>query len=226
MRVTVRQLLVLGAMVPVAGCVHPGQYRRDLADTRAQIAQEKADRAAGDSSLSGQVAGVRTDLAALRSDLDSMRTEFGAKITQLQDGMKFDMPVTFGFNDATVAPDDDATLNRFSDIVKKYYGGSKITIEGFADPAGSKRYNLVLSQKRADAVREYLAQQGVDVAALKTVGYGKARLVNPGAAKDAPGAEENRRVVFVIETKSDQQQQQQPTGHTTASTIGVSGAGE
>ena len=40
-----------------------------------------------------------------------------------------------------------------------------------------------------------------DVATLRTIGYGKERLVNPGAEKDQPGAEANRRVVFVIETR-------------------------
>ena len=42
-------------------------------------------------------------------------------------------------------------------------------------------------------------QQGLNDALLASVGYGKARQVRPGAAKDAPGAELNRRVVFVVE---------------------------
>ncbi|HTD62663.1 MAG TPA: OmpA family protein, partial [Gemmatimonadaceae bacterium] len=80
-------------------------------------------------------------------------------------------------------------------------GGSKVTIEGFADPAGSQHYNLALSQRRADAVRDYLSSKGIDLSIIKTVGYGKTRLVNPGAQRDDQGAEENRRVTFVIETK-------------------------
>jgi peptidoglycan-associated lipoprotein len=111
------------------------------------------------------------------------------------------MPVNFAFDDATVRTDDAPVLGRFAKVVQKYYPGSKVTIEGFADPAGSNRYNLVLSQRRATAVREYLVSQGLTGNELSVVGYGKTRLVAPGASRDQPGAEMNRRVTFVIESK-------------------------
>jgi outer membrane protein OmpA-like peptidoglycan-associated protein len=75
-----------------------------------------------------------------------------------------------------------------------------ITVEGFADPAGSTRYNMDLSKRRADAVAAYLGEKGLNTSNVRTVGYGKTRLVNDKAKKDDPGAEANRRVVFVIET--------------------------
>jgi peptidoglycan-associated lipoprotein len=87
--------------------------------------------------------------------------------------------------------------------VNKYYPGSKITVEGFADPAGSTRYNMDLSKRRADAVAGYLNGKGMNTANLRTIGYGETRLVNTGAERDQPGAEQNRRVVFVIETKGE-----------------------
>jgi peptidoglycan-associated lipoprotein len=117
----------------------------------------------------------------------------------MEDQVKFDMPVHFGFNEAAVRDTDRAALDRFAKVAQKYYPGAKITVEGFADPAGTTRYNLTLSKKRADAVRDYLVQQGLNDALLSSVGYGKARQVRPGAAKDAPGAELNRRVTFVVE---------------------------
>jgi peptidoglycan-associated lipoprotein len=204
MNPTFKQVLALALIAPVMGaCVHPGQYKKDLAETRGEIQQEKTDRIAGDSSIRGDLASVKGDVQSLRSDLDGMRTEFNAKITALEEGIKFDVPVNFAYDDATVRDQDKAALDRFAAISQKYYGGSKITIEGFADPAGSQHYNLALSQRRADAVRDYLSGKGLDMGALKTVGYGKTRLVNPTASKDDPGAEQNRRVVFVIETKSE-----------------------
>ena len=90
-------------------------------------------------------------------------------------------------------------LDRFATVVQKYYPGAAITVEGFADPAGSARYNLALSQRRANSVREYLSGQGLSGAPIKAVGYGESRLVRPGATRDEPGAELNRRVVFVID---------------------------
>jgi peptidoglycan-associated lipoprotein len=148
-----------------------------------------------------------------------MRSEFNAKITALEDGIKFDIPVNFAYDDATVRDQDKAALDRFAAITSKYYGGSKVTIEGFADPAGSKQYNLALSQRRADAVRDYLSGKGLDMSVLKTIGYGKTRLVNPSASKDDPGAEQNRRVTFVIETAPG-------SGSPTASAEGAATAGQ
>jgi peptidoglycan-associated lipoprotein len=222
MRRSVSVVMSLGALAPLmAACVHPGQYRKDLAETRSEISQEKQDRTAADSSLRGDINSVKSDVQGLRSDLQGLRTEFGAKIAAVEQGIQFDFPVNFAFNDAAVRDDDRPALDRFADVVKKYYGGSKVTIEGFADPKGSQKFNVGLSQRRADAVREYLSGKGLDAAELKTVGYGKTRLVNPGASKDDPGAEQNRRVVFVIETRPENAPQ--PATKTTASAGEVAG---
>ena len=177
---------------------------------RTAVRDERAARIAGDSSLSntintevasvrGELTTVKNDVASLRNDLQALRTEFGAKITAMEEGMKFAFPVNFAFDDATVREADRAALDRFANVVNKYYSGSMITIEGFADPAGSTRYNMDLSKRRADAVAAYLSQAGLTTANLRTVGYGESRLVNQGAQRDDPGAEANRRVVFVIE---------------------------
>jgi len=205
MKSNVKSIAALALVVPtMAACATKGFVKKSIADehsaTGASIAQvdssvarERADRIAGDSSL-------KADVASLHKDLDSLRSEFGAKITAMQDGMKFAFPVNFAFDDATIRDQDRAALDRFAKVVNKYYGGSTITVEGFADPAGSKSYNVALSKKRADAVKDYLASQNV-TGDIKTVGYGKTRLVVPKAQKDDPGAEQNRRVVFVIESK-------------------------
>jgi outer membrane protein OmpA-like peptidoglycan-associated protein len=118
--------------------------------------------------------------------------------------VQFDFPVNFDFNDATIRDQDKATLDRFANVVCKYYQGSAITVEGFADPAGGTRYNERLSTQRANNVKTYLQSQCLGANAdVKAVGYGKTRQVVKGAKKDDPGAEKNRRVVFVIESKGD-----------------------
>jgi peptidoglycan-associated lipoprotein len=45
-------------------------------------------------------------------------------------------------------------LDRFATVVKEYYPGALVTVEGFADPAGGEIYNLRLGQRRAEAVRD------------------------------------------------------------------------
>jgi len=144
----------------------------------------------------------KAEIASLRADLNGLRTEFGAKIAEVAQGLQFAFPVHFAYNDATVRSNDMAALDRFAKVVQKHYPGAHVTVEGFADPAGSQNYNVVLSQRRAQAVKQYVSGKGVDPSLINAIGYGKTRLVK-NASRDMPGAELNRRVVFVIETPAN-----------------------
>jgi len=202
-------LLAVAAGTMLTGCLatqsqlkHSSDLQsQQLAQTNAALTSERSERAASDSALAQQLGMVRGDVAQLRSDLQAMRQEFSAKIAMMEDGLHFAFPVNFAFNDAAVRSQDEAALTRFSSVVQKYYPGSKVTIEGFADPAGSTRYNLMLSKRRAESVRDYLVKNGLTGNELGVVGYGETRQVAAGASHDMPGAELNRRVVFVIESK-------------------------
>jgi peptidoglycan-associated lipoprotein len=197
----------LGAMA-LSACATKGYVRNQVeTGVAAGVAAERTERVAADSGISNELNGVKSqvatmqnDIQALRRDLTALRTEFGAKITAMENGMKFNMPVTFAFDDASVRDEDRPALDRFAQVVNKYYGGAMLTVEGFADPAGQARYNIDLSKRRADNVAAYLTQAGLTGVTVRTVGYGEDRLVIDGAEKDAPGAQANRRVVFVIET--------------------------
>ena len=191
-------VVMLGASVMGACATQHSVKRLDR-----KFGTEVNARIAGDSAAMQEIASVRTDVTQLRADLGTLRTEFGARITAMEEGIKFAFPVNFAFDDANVRTEDQAALDRFAAVAQKYYPGSKITVEGFADPAGSTRYNVSLSKRRAEAVRSYLVSKGMTDEYLMTVGYGEARQVVRGAQRDEPGAEQNRRVVFVIETKGD-----------------------
>jgi peptidoglycan-associated lipoprotein len=186
--------LPLAGALALGGCATKGQLRQVEARLRTEVEQERAARASADEQQAAQ-------LQQLRADLQAMRTEFDAKIVSLENGLQFALPVHFTYDDATVRQEDVAALDRFAEIIGKYYQGSVITVEGFADPAGSRAYNVTLSTNRAEAVREHLSGRGIQ-AQLRTIGYGEDRLVTPGAEKDDPGAELNRRVVFVVESKT------------------------
>jgi len=195
----------------LGACATKGYVKKGLEDQRVALtssmtqttAQERSERVAGDEALKTDINAVKADLAALRNDLASLKTDFNARISVVEGQVKFMMPVHFGFDDAAVRSVDQAALERFAQVVGKHYAGSNITIEGFADPAGSASYNLRLSRERADAVRDYLVTKGMDASLLKTVGYGETRLVKTGAKQDDAGAELNRRVTFVVESSTD-----------------------
>jgi peptidoglycan-associated lipoprotein len=210
--------MVIGALaVPLmTACATKGFVRESIATERASIdasveqglSTERQAREAGDQQLTGSVEQLRTstnqmrtDIAALRTEITTLRDEFRVEITQLKEGMKFSMPVSFNFDDTNVREEDKAVLDRFASVANSYYAGSRITVEGFADPAGSAAYNMRLSKTRADNVREYLVSKGLPTDVVQTVGYGETRQVVNGASKDQPGAELNRRVVFVIESR-------------------------
>jgi outer membrane protein OmpA-like peptidoglycan-associated protein len=201
MKVPMRTLTLCAAgMFSLSACATKG-YVNKRVDAQA-VAQTQALDAERTARTQGDEAN-KAEIAALRHDLDSLRTEFGVKINQVAEGLQFAFPVHFAFNDAQVRTEDAAALDRFANVVSKHYTGAKVTVEGFADPAGSSRYNAALSQRRADAVKAYVASKGLDASLINTVGYGEARQVNKGAWGDQPGAELNRRVVFVIETPAN-----------------------
>lgn len=82
-------------------------------------------------------------------------------------------------------------LEVFAEVLKSKRGASKaVRVEGHADASGAAAFNMQLSQKRAEAVRDYLVQLGADPKLILPVGVGTAAPKNP---KD-PFAAENRRV--------------------------------
>ena len=204
MKVSTRTLTLCAVGVvsvsSLSACATKGYVRKTVsAETVARTAAIDSERAAR---VQGDEAN-KAEIAALRTDLQNLRTEFGAKINEVAQGLQFAFPVHFAFNDATVRTEDAAALDRFANVVSKHYNGAKVTVEGFADPAGSQRYNVALSQRRAEAVKAYVSSKGLDASLIQSVGYGETRQVTKGASGDQPGAELNRRVVFVIESPAN-----------------------
>ncbi len=181
----------------MTACVRSGTFKREMTATRAEISTERTERLRADSILGADLVGLRTEL---KKELADLRTEFDAKIVAAGNGMKVMLPVSFAFDDAMIKDSDRAALERFSQIANKYYPGAVITVEGFADPSGTQAYNQRLSLARAENVKRELATKGMDASLIRTMGFGSLRQVVPGAQKDEPGADRNRRVVFVIES--------------------------
>jgi peptidoglycan-associated lipoprotein len=191
------------ALFSLTACATKGALRRGLDEQRVSLEQERAARLSADSAQAEANANTQRELASLRTDLNGLRTEFGAKIAEVAQGLQFAFPVHFAYNDATVRSSDMAALDRFAGVVQRHYPGAHVTVEGFADPAGSQNFNVMLSQRRAQAVKQYVSGKGVDPSLINAIGYGKTRLVRSSASRDMPGAELNRRVVFVIETPAN-----------------------
>jgi len=86
-------------------------------------------------------------------------------------------------------------LAKVSGIVLAY-PSLHLAVEGHTDSVGSDEYNRQLSERRAQAVRDYLVQQGISPDAIRASGFGKSE---PVASNDSPeGRQQNRRVELVL----------------------------
>jgi peptidoglycan-associated lipoprotein len=183
--------------------VSPEDMDASMAALRAEMTEEinaGDERVAGE--LGGRVAGIERRMAALEADLQQMERDFEVSIARLEDELRFNVPVYFGFDDATVEAEDEAVLSRFSSVAQSYYPEALITVEGFTDPSGTEEYNLALGQRRATAVMEYLTENtALSADRVRAVSFGEdtRRLVMPDGWGPGVAGWQNRRVVLVID---------------------------
>lgn len=115
---------------------------------------------------------------------------------ELFESLKGDNKINFAYNRAEIkgAP-SIALLNSISSAATQC-SSFRIEVGGHTDADGSEAYNLDLSRRRAEAVRSYLVQSGVDASSVTGGGYGESR---PIASNDTPqGMAKNRRIEFKI----------------------------
>jgi OOP family OmpA-OmpF porin len=106
------------------------------------------------------------------------------------------LDIAFEVNKAEIRPRYRPELQKVADFLKTY-PTTTVVIEGHTDSTGEAAYNLDLSQRRADSVRDYLIDNyGISPDRLTAKGYGEER---PVASNDtAEGRTQNRRVIAVI----------------------------
>ena len=102
--------------------------------------------------------------------------------------------VHFDFNKYNIRPGDAAILDEVATTLKSTPNVT-VNVNGYCDAIGSEEYNLKLSDRRADAVVDYLVKAGIPSSQLIPHGYGKTNFV---ATNDTPeGRAQNRRVELV-----------------------------
>ena len=104
--------------------------------------------------------------------------------------------VYFDFNKATIKPQSFELLNQVAFVIKSAANIKKLQVQGHTDNKGNAKYNLKLSQQRADSVMKYLVGQGVDVTRLEAMGFGDTQPIEENRTQS--GRDANRRVEFVI----------------------------
>jgi outer membrane protein OmpA-like peptidoglycan-associated protein len=109
---------------------------------------------------------------------------------------KMSLTLHFDFDKAIIKDRDKPELDRGINFIRKY-PESAVRLEGNTDGKGTEEYNQRLSEKRADAVKQYILKKHVmDESRITAVGYGKS---NPVASNDTEeGRAKNRRVDILI----------------------------
>jgi len=119
---------------------------------------------------------------------------------QIGDELTLQDKIYFDFDKAKIRDISKPTLDKVAALLKAHPELTKLRVEGHTCNLGTDAYNLRLSQRRANAVVDYLVSQGVDRSRLRAVGYGEAKPLVPNT--DEPHREQNRRVQIFIEAKA------------------------
>lgn len=161
--------------------------RLEARTREAEMAREEARLAAQNATQSQEEA------AELRRQMESLNakpTERGMVLT-LGD-------VLFETNEYVIKPGAHNNLDRLADFLKRYEDRD-VRIEGHTDSSGDDAYNMQLSERRADAVRQYLVSQGISPRRIVATGRGE---TTPVASNNTAGGRQlNRRVEIIIENE-------------------------
>lgn len=118
---------------------------------------------------------------------------------QIGDELTAQDKIYFEFDKATIRDISKPTLDKIAGFMKAHPEITKVKIDGYTCDLGTERYNLKLSQRRAQAAATYLEGQGIDASRIGTVnGFGEASPLVPNT--DEPNREQNRRVQIFVES--------------------------
>lgn len=110
----------------------------------------------------------------------------------------------FAFDKAVLKPAGKKEIDKLVAKMKEYPEIRLIRVTGYTDSIGTAAYNLKLSKRRADAVKNYMVEQGVEPGRIETRGMGKQDPV--ASNKTAVGRAKNRRVEIEIVVQKEVQQ--------------------
>ncbi len=172
-------------------------------DTKAAIAREKAESAreaadeAEKEAVAAQLKAAQDKQRSAADRADALEKELAAfKAQENERGLV----LTLG--DVQFAPNQEKltaeTMRKLYPLITmlKEQDKRNIRIEGYTDSSGEKNYNLDLSQRRADAVRDFLIENGIRPERITARGYGEDNAI---ASNDTvEGRRENRRVEVII----------------------------
>jgi outer membrane protein OmpA-like peptidoglycan-associated protein len=143
------------------------------------------------------IAGARGGIVATVQEVRQAMEALGAKESALEVTVDLPADVLFDFDKAAIRSDAAAALARLATVIRAYPTG-RVEIRGHTDAKGNAAYNQGLSERRAEAVKQWLVErEKIAADHLATRGFGKQRPVADNSTE--AGRQKNRRVEVVIQ---------------------------
>jgi len=178
-----------GARLPATIIFNPGQPGENTVNS--ESGEYSTRLAPGPVTFTAQAEGHEAVMTSIDVAADRLTTA----TVRLRKKLNLRGQIFFDLDSANLRSESNATLDDIAAQIKNL-GPARVVIEGHCSSEGTEQYNLDLSRRRANAVRDYLVGRGVDAQLLEVQAFGAAR---PIATNDTEeGRERNRRVEFII----------------------------
>ncbi len=136
------------------------------------------------------------EIIGVEKTIERVLVNLKAEETDTELKLMLDASVLFDYDQSNIRPDAEISLLSVLTVIEEYHS-SKVRIEGHTDDTGEEDYNLDLSKKRAQSVRDWLIERGCDPERLIPIGFGESK---PIASNDTEeNRQQNRRVEIIIE---------------------------
>ncbi len=183
-------VLVLLATFILASCAKKEISSEPATTTAEDEARLRAEEEARQRELERQRALKEEDLGEerLSDEMADQRTASARAIFENED-------IYFEFDSIRLSPSAQEILNQKA-IWMRANPSANVTIEGHCDNRGTNEYNLALGEGRAQSVKAFLVDLGIDSSRLTTISYGEERPLSSDQSEE--GWARNRRAHFVI----------------------------
>ncbi|MED5371730.1 MAG: OmpA family protein [Myxococcota bacterium] len=197
--------LLVKAMDEAGNTVEDAVWKHRKLAPQGQAAGESLDVEPGEYVITVEAPGYGTQRAEVvvvkESVAEVVLTLKPAKVELEAERITIKDSVYFETNKAIIKSESHELLDEVAAILIAHPELTKIRIEGHTDSRGAADYNKDLSQRRAEAVQDYLVSKGVEAGRLEAVGYGEEKPLDE--RNNAAAWEKNRRVDFFVAERSD-----------------------
>ncbi|MEO0227859.1 MAG: PorV/PorQ family protein [candidate division WOR-3 bacterium] len=149
--------------------------------------------------LTDKVDALKGDVTDLKLSVDQVKDLIKTSLKTAVDlfYIRHFLNVHFPFDSYEITKSEYWKIDEAVRLIKTYYADQVIILEGHTDVAGSDPYNQVLSERRAQAVKDYMVSKGIPAERIEIRAKGETEPINYETGPGVRGRE-NRRVVFVV----------------------------